>query len=68
MITELNDEVHYYLDTENNFLNLNQLLNKELEISFEGYQCLCCGKEKKYSDKDFVMIVFIQAHKLEIGL
>lgn len=47
MMTELNDEVSYYLDVENDFLNLNQLLNRELEISFEGYQCLCCGKENK---------------------
>ena len=47
MKTELNEEVSYYLDVENDFLNLNQLLEREIEISFEGYQCLCCGKEKK---------------------
>ncbi|WP_457611145.1 DUF2797 domain-containing protein [Lutibacter sp.] len=47
MMTELNDVVHYYLDVENNFLNLNQLLNRKIAISFEGYQCLSCGKEKK---------------------
>lgn len=47
MMTELNEEVSYYLDVENDFLNLNQLLDKKLEISFEGYECLCCGKEKK---------------------
>ena len=47
MMTELNDVVHYYLDVESDFLNLNQLLDREIEISFEGYQCLNCGKEKK---------------------
>ncbi|WP_111709673.1 DUF2797 domain-containing protein [Lutibacter citreus] len=47
MKTELNEKVQYYLDVDNDFLNLNQLLDRELEISFEGYQCLCCGKEKK---------------------
>ncbi|MFK5958032.1 MAG: DUF2797 domain-containing protein [Lutibacter sp.] len=47
MKTELNDVVQYYLDVENDVLNLNQLLGREIEISFEGYQCLCCGKEKK---------------------
>jgi len=61
MITELNDEVHYYLDTENNFLNLNQLLNKELEISFEGYQCLCCGKEKKIFRQGFCYDCFYES-------
>lgn len=53
MKTELNDEVQYYLDVENDFLNLNQLLDKEIEISFEGYQCLCCGKEKKIFRQGF---------------
>ena len=41
MKTELNDVVQYYLDVENDVLNLNQLLGRDIEISFEGYQCLC---------------------------
>ena len=53
MMTELNDVVHYYLDVENDVLNLNQLLGREIEISFEGYQCLCCGKEKKIFRQGF---------------
>lgn len=53
MLTELNDEVHYYLKVENDFLNLNQLLNKEIEISFEGYECLCCGLNKKIYRQGF---------------
>ncbi|WP_457617438.1 DUF2797 domain-containing protein [Lutibacter sp.] len=47
MITELQDEVQYYLDMEDDFLNMNQLLSKNIEIQFEGYQCLCCGEAKK---------------------
>jgi len=53
MMTELNDVVHYYLDVENDFLNLNQLLGREIEFSFEGYQCLSCGKEKKIFRQGF---------------
>jgi hypothetical protein len=53
MMTELNKEVHYYLEVENDFLNLNQLLNKEIEISFEGYECLCCGLNKKIFRQGF---------------
>jgi hypothetical protein len=53
MLTELNDEVHYYLEVENDFLNLNQLLSKQLEISFEGYECLCCGLNKKIFRQGF---------------
>lgn len=47
MKTELNNVVQYYLDVENDILNVNQLLNRKIEISFEGYKCLGCGKEKK---------------------
>ena len=47
MQTELGNPIQYYLVFENSFLNLNQLLDKELEISFQGYQCLQCGKKKK---------------------
>lgn len=53
MITELNDVVHYYLDVENDILNVNQLLDRNIEISFEGYQCLCCEKEKKIFRQGF---------------
>jgi hypothetical protein len=53
MMTELNNEVHYYLEVENDFLNLNQLLGKEIEFSFEGYECLCCGLNKKIFRQGF---------------
>ncbi|NQV76729.1 MAG: DUF2797 domain-containing protein [Lutibacter sp.] len=61
MITELNDVVHYYLDVENDVLNLNQLLNRKIEISFEGYQCLCCGKEKKIFRQGFCYDCFYKS-------
>jgi len=57
MQTEYSNPIQYYLVFENSFLNLNQLLDKNLEINFVGYQCLNCGKRRKFSDKDFVMIV-----------
>ena len=61
MITELNDEVQYYLDVDNDFLNVNQLLDKEIEISFEGYQCLCCDKEKKIYRQGFCYDCFYKS-------
>jgi len=61
MMTELNDEVQYYLDVENDSLNLNQLLNRDIEISFEGYQCLCCGKEKKIFRQGFCYDCFYES-------
>ncbi|NOR29340.1 MAG: DUF2797 domain-containing protein [Lutibacter sp.] len=61
MMTELNEVVHYYLDVENDVLNMNQLLDKNLEISFEGYQCLCCGKEKKIFRQGFCYDCFYKS-------
>ncbi|HKO75817.1 MAG TPA: DUF2797 domain-containing protein [Flavobacterium sp.] len=53
MQTEFGDPIQYYLVFENSFLNMNQVLNKELEINFEGYQCLNCGKKKKIYRQGF---------------
>ena len=53
MQTELGDPIQYFLVFENSFLNLNQLLDKELEITFQGYQCLNCGKKKKIFRQGF---------------
>lgn len=53
MQTEFGNPIQYYLVFENSFLNMNQLLNKELEIHFEGYQCLNCSKKKKIFRQGF---------------
>ena len=53
MQTEFGNPIQYYLVFENSFLNVNQLLNKELEINFVGYQCLNCGKKKKIFRQGF---------------
>jgi len=47
MQTEFSNPIQYYLVFENSFLNVNQFLDKSLEITFQGYQCLNCGKKKK---------------------
>ena len=53
MQTEFGKPIQYYLVFENSFLNVNQLLNTEIEISFQGYQCLNCGKKKKIFRQGF---------------
>ena len=40
MQTEFLDPIQYYLVFENDFINVNQLLNKTLTINHEGFQCL----------------------------
>ena len=61
MMTELSDDVHYYLEVENDFLNLNQLLGRKIEIHFEGYHCLNCGKEKKIFRQGFCYECFYES-------
>jgi len=45
MPVELTQPVTYYLDTEDDFIILNQLIGKELNFKFEKYQCLGCGED-----------------------
>ena len=47
MQTEIGNPIQYYLVFESGFLNVNQVLGKEIAIDFLGYQCLNCGKKKK---------------------
>jgi hypothetical protein len=47
MQTEAGSPIQYYIVFENSFLNVNQLLGKDFEISFLGYSCLHCSKKKK---------------------
>ncbi|WP_299227696.1 DUF2797 domain-containing protein [uncultured Psychroserpens sp.] len=46
METEFAHPIQYYLVLENDFLNMNQLLNKLITLEFVKYQCLKCGLDK----------------------
>ncbi|GGZ73785.1 DUF2797 domain-containing protein [Algibacter mikhailovii] len=46
MTTELASPIQYYLVFENDFLNMNQLLNNNITLEFVKYQCLNCGLDK----------------------
>ena len=53
MQTELDNPVQYYLVFEDDFIHVNQLLDKEIRIEFLKYQCLACGKNKKIYRQGF---------------
>lgn len=61
MQTELGNPIQYYLIFENSFLNVNQLLGKEIAIEFQGYQCLNCKKAKKIFRQGFCYDCFISS-------
>lgn len=61
MQTELQSPVQYYLVFDEDFIHVNQLLDKEIRIEFLRYQCLACGKDKKiyrqgYCYEDFYKV------------
>ncbi|AUS07275.1 DUF2797 domain-containing protein [Pseudotamlana carrageenivorans] len=46
METEFSSPIQYYLVFESDFLNINQLLDKTIEMTFVKYQCLNCGLDR----------------------
>jgi len=61
MQTEFGNPIQYYLVFENSFLNINQLLGKDIEFEFQGYQCLNCGKAKKIFRQGFCYDCFMSS-------
>ena len=60
MKTENLTEIQYYLDMTTDFLNMNQLLNKELSINFVKYECLNCHSENKIYRQGFCKSCFFE--------
>lgn len=46
MQTEFSSPIQYYLVFENDFLNMNQLLNKKIRFNFINFQCLNCKLDR----------------------
>lgn len=53
MQTEYGNPIQYYLLFEDNFINVNQLLNNEISIELKGFQCLNCKEPKKIFRQGF---------------
>jgi len=58
MLTENAKEIQYYLDMNTDFINMNQLLNKEITINFVSYECLNCHLEKQIYRQGFCKSCF----------
>lgn len=53
MPTEFGVEIQYYLQLQNGFIHLNQILNKEIQIQHIGFECLACHLNKKIYRQGF---------------
>lgn len=60
MQTEIGPPIQYYLIFENDFLNVNQLLDKKISLRFVGFQCLNCGLAKKIYRQGFCYDCFYE--------
>lgn len=61
MQTENGSPIQYYLIFEDDFLNVNQLLDKKISINFLGYRCLSCDMQKKIYRQGFCYDCFFQS-------
>ena len=52
--------IQYYLVFENDYINMNQLLDKTIEFKFVKYQCLNCGLDKPVFRQGFCKSCFFE--------
>ncbi|HKK11327.1 MAG TPA: DUF2797 domain-containing protein [Flavobacteriaceae bacterium] len=60
METEFSHPIQYYLVFENDFINMNQLLDKTIALRFVKYQCLNCGLDKPIYRQGFCKSCFYE--------
>ncbi|MBO3117130.1 DUF2797 domain-containing protein [Winogradskyella sp. DF17] len=60
MQTEFLDPIQYYLVFENDFIHMNQLLNKTISITKVGEQCLSCGLSRPIFRQGFCRTCFFE--------
>ncbi len=60
MQTENGKPIQYYLIFDTGFLNVNQALDKELQIDFIKYQCLNCGEDRPIYRQGFCKTCFYE--------
>lgn len=60
MQTENGSPIQYYLVFKDDFIHLNQLLDKEVSLAFVGYECLHCHLNKKIFRQGFCYDCFYE--------
>ncbi|WP_298508749.1 DUF2797 domain-containing protein [uncultured Kordia sp.] len=60
MQTEFGNPIQYYLNFEDDFLNMNQLLTKTLRLDFEEFECLNCHLNKQIYRQGFCKSCFFE--------
>tara|TARA_B100001057_G_scaffold169717_1_gene170464 strand:+ start:7128 stop:7919 length:792 start_codon:yes stop_codon:yes gene_type:complete len=60
MISEMGTPIRYFLNLENDFLEMNQFLDQTVKIDFAGGQCLSCHNSKPIFRQGFCKSCFFE--------
>lgn len=60
MQTEIGHPIQYYMLFESDFLNVNQVLDKNIKIEFIKFQCLNCGNDRPIYRQGFCKTCFFE--------
>ena len=60
MQTEIGNPIQYYMIFKNDFLNVNQILNKTITLNFIKYECLHCGQDNPIYRQGFCRKCFFE--------
>ena len=60
MQTEMGNPIQYYLVFEDDFLNMNQILNKKLHLNFIKHQCINCKNDRAIYRQGFCKTCFFK--------
>ncbi len=60
MQTEMGKPIQYYMLFEDSFLNVNQILGRQLQIDFIKFQCLNCGENRPIYRQGFCKTCFYE--------
>ena len=61
MITELDTPVNYFIEFENNFIHLNQFIDKSFKFECIGYSCLSCSESLNIYRQGFCKSCFFES-------
>lgn len=60
MVSEFQDPIQYYLVFKNDFIHMNQLIDKQITIHHEGFECLNCHLNKPIYRQGFCKQCFFE--------
>lgn len=61
MISQYGNPIQYFLNLNNDLLNMNQLFGKKISIKHVGYQCVNCHKNEKLYRMGFCKKCFFES-------